>query len=128
MKAVLGSTEVLEALADAFGAAEQVIRKRIARVAVDRPVANVSEVLQAVRAEHPLLGPRQAQIVELLSEAGDDGMNTGGLSKRMQYDQPNVYLTLQVLREEGFVEKDETVSPHIYRLAVRFRAGRGDAA
>ncbi len=34
----------------------------------------------------------------------------------MDYDQPNVYLTLRGLITLGFVERDHQTTPHTYRL------------
>jgi Fe2+ or Zn2+ uptake regulation protein len=73
------------------------------------------------RAIHERLGRRQAQILGVLEEAGGDGTNTGVISRAIDYDQPNVYLTLQSLVGLGFVDKDKTTDPHTYGLTPRLR-------
>lgn len=110
---------LLEASAEAHEAAAQAFRRRIALLNTSPP--RESEDLTAVdlaRAIHPTLGPRQAQLVELLGEAGPSGSDTGTLSRSLEYDQPNVYLTLAKLAKLGIVEKDESTKPHTYRLSL----------
>lgn len=80
-----------------------------------------SAVLRA-KEIHPELGPRQAEIVEQLEIAGDEGTTTGVISRKIDYAQPNVYLTLRGLTTLGLVEKDEVTSPHRYRLASSLRS------
>jgi DNA-binding IclR family transcriptional regulator len=79
------------------------------------------EVAEVVRKQHPVLGPRQAEVLSLLARAGDRWSDTGELAAEMKYERANVYLTLQGLMELGFVEKDASRRPHVYRLADRFR-------
>lgn len=141
---LIQSTEMLNALADALVAAADVLRKRAAAIAEPprkqakggvprhiqiRRAAALREsqseqllaVLETVRREHPSVGERQVELMSLLTEAGDEGATTGDLSRRMEYDQANVYLTARQLARRGFVEKDNTARPHRYRLAERFR-------
>lgn len=105
-----------DAMAEALEAAAAVFRRYSALAGDATPAAGTNGVVRSARAVHPLLGPRQAEILELLKEAGRDGTNTGVLSRAMEYEQPNVYLTLRGLIGLGFVDKDETTSPHTYRL------------
>lgn len=110
---------ILVAIADALDAASHVLRQRAAvlSVGVQEPEdAGPTDIVSLARAIHPQLGPRQAQLLDLLAQAGPDGTDTGSLSREMGYDQPNVYLTLQQMMPLGFVEKDETTRPHTYRL------------
>lgn len=81
------------------------------------PATAPSNVVDLARRAHPLLGPRQAQILSLLADASPEGLSSGELGRRMSYDQPNVYLTLQELAKRGFVLKDAGSNPHLYRLA-----------
>jgi hypothetical protein len=116
------TTAILTALADAHEAAARTLRRHAALL--DNGQANeltsaeaaAGSALERARAMHPQLGSRQEEIVVLLDEAGEHGLDTGVMSRAMEYDQPNVYLTLQSLMRHGFVERDASVSPHIYRL------------
>lgn len=108
------SDSMLDAMAEALDAAAA-LRRHSALADVESPTVAAGVVSRA-RAVHPLLGPRQAEILGLLEETGREGTNTGVLSHAMEYDQPNVYLTLQGLIGLGFVEKYDTTSPHTYRL------------
>jgi DNA-binding transcriptional ArsR family regulator len=89
-------------------------------VALRSRTARASAVERA-RLMHPTLGKRQAQIIEELTAAEPEGTDTGQISRSLQYDQPNVYLTLAALRRHGLVEKDESQHPHRYRLAEGLR-------
>lgn len=109
-------TLTLEAMAEALEAAASALRRRAAMADAPEEQPRVNGVVARARAAHPLLGPRQAEILQLLEEAGREGTNTGVLSRRMAYEQPNVYLTLRGLITLGFVERDEATSPHRYRL------------
>jgi hypothetical protein len=110
------SDPFFDAMAEALEAAAAVFRRHSALADADSSTVGAGNVVSRARAVHPLLGPRQAEILGLLEEAGRKGTNTGVLSRAMEYDQPNVYLTLRGLIGLGFVEKDETTSPHTYRL------------
>lgn len=88
---------------------------------VQRTDQNSSAVLRA-REIHPELGPRQAEILEQLEIAGDDGTTTGVIFRNIGYAQPNVYLTLRGLITLGLAEKDALTSPHRYRLAGALRS------
>ncbi len=109
-------TLTLDALAEAFEAAASVLRRRAALTETGTQERPLSGAVARARAVHPLLGPRQAEVLQLLEEAGPSGTNTGVLSRRMDYDQPNVYLTLRGLITLGFVERDHQTTPHTYRL------------
>lgn len=112
-------TVVLEALAEALDAASATLRQRVALL-IPPPSQRGTEYLDPVaraRALHEQLGHRQAQVLQVLADAGEPGTNTGAISRAIGYDQPNVYITLRVLIGLGFVEKDETTNPHTYRLS-----------
>ncbi len=121
----MSDVAVLEALADALDAASSALRQHL--VLLEPPAARATDgqapadAIAKARAIHERLGPRQAQILEVLEEAGNDGTNTGVISRKLGYDQPNVYLTLRVLVGLGFVEKDQTTDPHTYRLTPLLR-------
>jgi DNA-binding IclR family transcriptional regulator len=70
---------------------------------------------------HPLLGPRQAEIIRELEKAEPDGTSTGRIVEAIQYDQPDVYLTLRGLVGLSFAEKDASTRPHRYRLGARLK-------
>lgn len=109
---------VLEAIADALDAASATLRQRVALLKPVGPseARGPAGAVARARALHPQLGERQAQILEILAAAGAEGTGTGPISHQIDYDQPNVYLTLQSLVRLRFVEKDDTSDPHRYRL------------
>lgn len=121
------NTAILTALADAHEAAARTLRRHSALLGDDQvrevtsAEAPADSALERVRSMHPQLGSRQEEIVALLEEAGEHGLDTGVMSRSMDYDQPNVYLTLQSLMRHGFVERDTSVSPHMYRLTDNLR-------
>jgi hypothetical protein len=45
-------------------------------------------------------------VLQQLEEAEPEGTTTGVIARAINYDQPNVYLTLQGLANAGQVEKD----------------------
>lgn len=116
-----GTTDCLDALADALEAAGRVLRARATDVRsseIDPSRAQGNRpIVDRVRSRHQQLGPRQAQAIEVLAEAGVAGTTTGVIARRISYDQPNVYLTLQALIQRGIVERDVTTNPHTYRLS-----------
>jgi Sugar-specific transcriptional regulator TrmB len=116
-------TAILNAIADCFDAASTKLREHIALLTAVEPATEAEPTTKNVaaraRAIHPQIGPRQIEVLEVLEGAGTKGTRTGHISSVIGYDQPNVYLTLQSLMALGFVAKDETRRPHIYRLAGR---------
>jgi hypothetical protein len=109
---------LLGALADALDAASATLRQRLALLEPDESEQTSLGAVAQARRIHPHLGRRQIEILEMLETAGSTGTNTGVISRGINYDQPNVYLTLSGLINLGFVEKDETTRPHTYRLAA----------
>lgn len=70
----------------------------------------------------PVTGHRQKQIVALSGIWTLRGMTTGEVSRLIEYDQPNVYNTMQKLQELGVVERaDDGDGPQRWRLTPRFR-------
>jgi DNA-binding MarR family transcriptional regulator len=116
----MSEAALLNVMADALDAASRVLRQRLALI--ETTPGNNGKVPESAvaraRAMHERLGGRQAEILEVLEEAGGAGTNTGVISRRIGQDQANVYLTLQALVRLGFVEKDDTTDPHTYRLAA----------
>jgi hypothetical protein len=115
---------MLEALAEALEASAAALRRRLALVEAGESAEFAREDLGAVaraRAFHEQLGHRQAQILEVLEQAGPGGTDTGKIARAIDYDQTNVYITLRVLCGLGFAEKDETTRPHTYRLGSLLR-------
>lgn len=111
---------LLNAFADAFSAASATFRQHAIALS---PQASSGQPLSAVeraRIMNPQLGPRQAEIIELLAPMYPKGTDTGYLHREMGYDQPNVYLTLQGLIKQGIVEKNVATRPHTYRLHPDF--------
>jgi hypothetical protein len=120
MEVTMSEAVLLNVMADALDAASRVLRQRLALV--ETAPSNNGKVPEGAvaraRAMHERLGGRQAEILEVLEEAGGAGTNTGVISRRIGQDQANVYLTLRALVRLGFVEKDDTTDPHTYRLAA----------
>lgn len=114
----MSEAAMLHALADAFDAASTALRQRAALSDRDPgPGTTTVAAVDRARALHPQLGPRQATVIDLLERHGREGTSTAVLSKFMDHGHPKVYLTLRNLVLLGLVEKDESVSPHNYRLA-----------
>lgn len=116
---------ILIAIADALDAASTTLRQRAALLRLGSPVPDTANTQQQdavarARAIHPALGPRQIEVIQFLEEAGSAGASTGAVAQAIEYDQPNVHLTLQALVTYGIVEKDSTARPHIYRLKPDF--------
>ena len=109
-----------EVLADALEAAARVLRGA-GRDAAAPEAADIDSAVALARELHPALGGRQAMVIELLDAAEPTGTTTGALSRTMDYDQPNVYLTLRGLITLGFAEKDASTDPHTYRLGEKLR-------
>lgn len=107
----------VEALAGALEAAAASLRGALNPARAEASAEVTDDVLARARALHDKLGRRQAEVLSLLSEAGEQGETTGTLSRRMSYDQPNVYLTLRGLVAAGMVIRDAKADPHRYRLA-----------
>lgn len=122
-------TALLNVLADALDTASAVLREGARAISDQHPVSRPDgedELLARARESVPLLGPRQAEILTLLFRAYPDGHDTGHLSRTMDYDQSDVYLTCNKLASKyGLVEKDTAVSPHMYSLSKQLM---GDAA
>jgi hypothetical protein len=117
MEVVVSDAAVLDAMADALEAASRVLRQRLALIEPPGAKEQIREgVVARARAMHERLGRRQAEILEVLEEAGIAGTNTGVISRKIGQDQANVYLTLRGLVRLGFVKKDETTDPHTYHL------------
>jgi alkylated DNA nucleotide flippase Atl1 len=84
-------------------------------------VADVTANIDAPRAR----GPRQQDIVDLLGlRAGESGLKTSEIAKSVRMEQPNAYLALQTLQEQGLVEQVPDISPQHWRLTPRFRLSR----
>jgi hypothetical protein len=121
----MSESQVMLALADALDAASRLLRERatapVPEVGPTTRTAGAGAVERA-RSIHPSLGPRQAQILEVLEQYGEAGTNTGVISRAIRYSQPNVHLTLMGLMDAGLAVRDATVRPHLYWLAERLRS------
>jgi predicted transcriptional regulator len=85
--------------------------------------ATVEErVLAKARELHPTIGTRQEEIIRLIASQYPEGVGTGYLTKTMNYEQPNVYLTLQALMRQGLVNRDDKSKPHKYFLGRKLTA------
>jgi DNA-binding MarR family transcriptional regulator len=113
-------SSLLETLADAAEAFAATLRQHANPISPQQavPTGNTPEdVVARARIIHPLLGKRQAEIIGLLAQEHPNTTNTGKLSRAMNYDQPNVYLTLQGLIQANLAVKDATKHPHQYGLS-----------
>jgi DNA-binding MarR family transcriptional regulator len=112
--------DALDVLAEVLATASDALRKHAQSLrSTIREATEHVDVVAVARRLHGSLGPRQAEVLALLQEAGPVGTNTGVLSRRMGYTQPNVHLTLKELVRRGLVEKDASARPHNYRLSPR---------
>ena len=112
---------IIEAIADALDAASAVLRRRLREAVASAEPSQSGHVLDAVMREHHGLGPRQRQVIDLVAQHGERGVDTGWLFRAMGYDQANLYLVLRSLVQRGIVEKQSDHHPHLYRLAAKYR-------
>jgi len=68
------------------------------------------------------LGKRQRQIIQLPGLRDEAGMKTAEIASSIDYDVPNVYLTLQGLQRMGMIEQVVGVTPQRWRFTARYRA------
>ena len=68
-------------------------------------------------------GQRQQQIVDLPGMRDANGLRTGEIAAAIDYDQPNVWSTLQTLAGYAIVEQVplSTPGPQRWRLTSKFR-------
>jgi hypothetical protein len=111
---------LLNAAADALNAAASTLRQHAIALSPQVSDGQSLSAVERARVQHPQLGPRQAEAITLLEPLYPEGTDTGYLYREMDYDQPNVYLTLQGLIKLGIVEKNATTRPHTYRLHPDF--------
>ncbi len=113
--------ELLQDLADLHEQTAVRIREYVeeakASTVAESPVDE--RVVRAARAIHSTMGARQEEILRHIASAHPDGVGTGYLSKTMNYDQPNVYLTLKAMIRQGLIVRDEKASPHRYGLSEK---------
>jgi DNA-binding MarR family transcriptional regulator len=107
-------TTALESAAQSISEAVSILRRIVTRGDLTDPRPGP---IQRAKSLHPELGPRQTEILGLLEIAGPDGTSTGHIAKKIGYPQPDVYLTLRGLVTRGFVEKNDSSSPHRYSLS-----------
>lgn len=124
----MDNAQFASALADALEAAATSLRASALIHGSDlssTPPPSVESVdtsaVERARSAHPQLGERQAEIIDLLEAAEPTGTDTGSISRALDYDQPNVYLTLAALIRHQLAEKDATTHPHCYRLGKLVR-------
>jgi hypothetical protein len=121
-------TRLLSILADNYETTAAALRDFVAVATAGEegpdatlPVVGTTAVERA-QSLHPHLGKRQIEALSLVEEIGSGGAETGTLSRRMNYDQPNVYLTLQGLVKRGLIEKDASQHAHRYYLSPLLQA------
>jgi hypothetical protein len=66
-------------------------------------------------------GFRQREILSLPGMWEDAGLSTGEISRLINYDQPNVYSTLQVLQGRQIVERADVGGPQRWRIHATYR-------
>lgn len=114
---------LLDALADAFEAAAATLRRQAAAGRRDSDDHHADTIMDRVRSIYPDLGFRQAQMVELLADAGASADGTGGmtaseLGRAISYSPVNAHISLAPLVDAGIVEKITVSQPYLYRLAL----------
>jgi DNA-binding transcriptional ArsR family regulator len=75
-----------------------------------------TDPIERARSIHPALGERQEQILRLVADAHSGGITAGDISRALEYDQANTYLTLEALAKHGLVRRDDTVRPYRFYL------------
>lgn len=113
---------LLDELAELHQSTADVLRSYASRLDELPSIPNKSPtttVVERARRLHPSLGPRQEQVLAEVADAGQAGATSGQVSRAMEYDQPNVYLTLQALIRQELVRKDSAARPHRYFLHAR---------
>ncbi len=114
----MSEVSVLDALAEAAEAAAAVLRRRAALLRPGEPGGEPpSGVADRARLVHPMLGPRQAEVLAELETAGRAGTTTGAIARALDNDQANTHITLGALVKHGLADKDASVYPHVYRLS-----------
>lgn len=69
------------------------------------------------------LGPRQAEMVDVLREADEEGVSTSGICRLMGgYDTANAHVALRSLQSRGVIEEVPGRRPIRWRLVPRYRA------
>lgn len=107
--------ENLSGLADAFGGYAATLEEAVGAGAVPSLDVDVPEAR----------GPRQQEVLHLLSSlVVEAGLKTAEISRAINMEQPNTYLTLQALTKQGLVELVPGVEPQHWRMAPRFRLGQ----
>jgi hypothetical protein len=119
----MSSSELLNAFADGLEAMSATLRRHAAVISsVQSDTAprtnSPADVLARARAMYPGLGPRQAEVIELLADVHPESQTSRYLYDRMDgCDQPNVYNTCQRLKQIRLVENDPTARGLQYRLS-----------
>jgi hypothetical protein len=87
-----------------------------------------NSVLDRARRIDPTLGPRQADVLSEVEASGSVGTTTGAIARALGCAQPDTDITLGALSNEGLVEQDTSVHPHVYRLSPGLVGGAADGS
>lgn len=58
------------------------------------------------------------EILTMLTDAGNDGMNVSDITQRLNLSRPTVSHHLKILKEAGFLEVSKNGTHHYYSLSV----------
>ena len=89
----------------------------------DPPTTVPEDPMALARSAHPSIGQRQEQILQEIIKAHPEGVSAGEISRALQYDQANTYLTADALVKHGLARKDTSVHPQRYHLGRRLLGG-----
>lgn len=121
---------LLEELAELHDSAASKMREYASAIRTAAEQRNdvplVERAVVMARKMHPAIGARQVEAFQLIAEAHPDGVGTGPLTRAMNYEQTNVYLTLRALMRQELVIRDESARPQKYFLSQKLLEAIGE--
>ena len=116
--------QALLTIADAAEAFAKMIRRSVSAASVkpDQTGRETERMLDLARDIHPALGPVQARGLVQLQRAEPHGLTNRQVRELLDYEDVGTHQMLTSLCKVGLVERDDAVSPIVYRLGARLRA------
>ncbi len=107
--------------------ARRMARRRAALARLVWPTEGpTSSVLDRARRIDRTVGPRQADVLSEVEASVSVGTTTGAIARALDCAQPDTDITLSALSNQGLVEQDTSVHPHVYRLSPALAGGAAD--
>lgn len=116
--------QALLTIADAAEAFARIVRRSVgtADSAERGEAAGVLErMLSRAREIHPALGPVQSRGLVQLQRAEPHGLTNRQVRELLDYEDVGTHQMLTGLCKAGLAERDESVSPIVYRLGSQLR-------